>query len=62
MSRFATTTKVLILECRVNAERDTVELIEQTARTLNLKVGEHDDQEWVQLMHIRTINKETIPS
>jgi hypothetical protein len=60
MSELALSTKVIILECRVNADRDTVQLVEQTAKTLNLKVGKHESHEWVQLMHIRNINKEKV--
>lgn len=60
MTHLTESTKVIILECRVNATRDTVHLVEQTAKTLNLKIGEHDSHEWVRLMHLRNINKENI--
>lgn len=58
MTRLNGSTRVLILELRVNAERDTVQLIEQTAKTLDLKVGEHESHEWIRLMHLRHINEE----
>jgi hypothetical protein len=51
-------TKVIILECRINATRDTVNLVEQVAKALNIDIGERDEREWVQLMHIRNINQE----
>jgi hypothetical protein len=58
MSNLADSTKVIILECRVNMTRDTVELVEQVAKVLDVDIGERDGHEWIQLTHIRNINKE----
>lgn len=60
MTLLTSSIKMVILEIHFNSTRDTVALVEQTAKTLNLKVGEHDSHEWIQLTHIRNINKETI--
>ena len=56
MTRLTPSTRVLILELRVNSERDTVHLVEQVARVLDVDIGEQDSQEWVQPMHVRKIN------
>jgi hypothetical protein len=56
MTRLANSTKVIILECRINSTRDTVHLVEQVAKVLDVDIGEDERNEWIQLMHIRNIN------
>jgi hypothetical protein len=58
MTHLAASTKMVVLEMHINSERDTVDLVEQVAKVLDVDIGEHEEREWVRLMHLRTINKE----
>jgi hypothetical protein len=58
MTRLTAPTKMVMLEMHINSERDMVDIVEQIAKTLDVHIGEHDTHEWVQLMHIRSINRE----
>ncbi len=58
MTHLTSSTRVLILELRINATRDTVTLVEQVPKVLDVDIGEDEQREWIQLMHIRNINKE----
>jgi hypothetical protein len=58
MTRLTADTKVIILELRLNESWDTLEVVTNVAKALNIEAGEYEDMEWVRLMHIRNINKE----
>ena len=58
MTRLAESTKSVILEMHINSSRDTIQLVEQVAKVLDVDIGEQNEKEWVRLMHIRHINKE----
>lgn len=58
MTRLADSSKMVILELHINATRDTIHLVEQIAKVLAVDIGEGERNEWVQLMHLRNINKE----
>lgn len=58
MTLLTASTRIFTLDLRVNDSRDPVDLVEQIARVLDVGSGEQDNHEWIQLMHIRNINKE----
>ena len=60
MTRLTDSTKHLVLELHVNDDRNTLQLIEQIAKTLNIASSTKEQVEYVQLMHVRHINKEAV--
>lgn len=54
--------KVITLQCRLSASRDTVHTVEQIAQTLQIEAGEQDSHEYVRLMKLTYINKKTARS
>ena len=58
MTRLTQSTKHVILELRVNDTRNTMQLVEGIAKALKIAPHEREQYEYVQLMHVRHINKE----
>lgn len=60
MSRL-TRPKLLVVKLAVNADRNTVELVEQIAKCLHIAIGQQEKPlEYIQLTEIRTTNKQEV--
>lgn len=58
MSRLTPNTKHIIFELEVNEDRNTLQLIEAMAKAIYVAPSERQRHEYLQLMHVRDINKQ----